>query len=87
MIQLLTPNDNKSINTSCSGVGNTGTACYAEFGMMGNNGNPIYLTCLMVGLGAPSLPPTHFGFGQDEVTGCSWGVGGGTGGTYSEYSP
>jgi hypothetical protein len=29
-----------------------GTACYAEFGMTGSNGNPTWQTCLMTGRGA-----------------------------------
>ena len=60
-----------------------GLACYAEFGMTGNNGGAAWQTCMMVGLGAPGPPPAAIGFGQDEVTGCSWRLGDGTGGTES----
>ena len=53
-----------------------GTACYAEFGMTGNNGNAAWQTCLMTGAGAPvPAPPPSFGFEEGEVIGCRWMVG------------
>lgn len=59
-----------------------GTACYAEFGMTGNNGNPSWQTCLLTGAGAPvPPPPPNFGFEEGEVTGCRWMVGPPTDGT------
>ena len=58
-----------------------GTACYAEFGMTGNNGDGNWQTCLFTGAGAPTPPPTTFGFGDGEVNGCHWEIGDGTGGT------
>ena len=57
------------------------TRCYAEFGMTGNNGNAAYQTCLMTGAGAPSPPPAVRPSGGFGVSGCSWGVGDGVGGT------
>ena len=61
----------------------TGTACYAEFGMSGNSGAAAWQTCLLTGAGAPPPPalPTSLGLGQGEVNGCDWSVGLATGGS------
>ena len=49
-----------------------GTGCYAEFGMTGTNGNANWLTCLFPEEGPPPL---------ENVIGCEWWIGDGTGGS------
>lgn len=66
--------------TYCNAV-DCGTRCYAEFGMTGNNGNDSWQTCLLTGVGAPPPPPPVGPTGGVGITGCSWGVGDGVGGT------
>ena len=76
MVRQMQPDANGATYSNTGGTG-----CYAEFGMTGNNGDGNWQTCLFTGAGAPTPPPTTFGFGDGEVNGCHWEIGDGTGGT------